>query len=154
MRSHISYRHAESTNFKFGLQLTNLFSDSVSVSKTESVEALRRTIHLLINHGNYASARNYIGAALKKIYRDLTLGEEKCAEVRHESTVLSMMEAFLADTIKIVGNLRYGAVFDLIIKKENLSILKSSAKSELSLAEKITRLAKNGCFGVYQSKVS
>ena len=81
------------------------------------------------------------------------MGEERCVELRHQSQVMSMMESFLADTIKLVGELRFGAVFDLIIKKDNFSLLKSSSKGDLTLGEKINRSTKNGCFGVYQSKV-
>ena len=64
-----------------------------------------------------------------------------------------MMESFVGDTIKLVGNLRFAAVFDLIIKKDNFSILKSSSK-EVKLGQKIKILAENGCFAVYQSKVT
>ena len=117
------------------------------------MDSIRRTIHLLINHGNYESARHYIGSGLKKIFTDLTLTELKCAEPRHGSILLSMMEGFIGDTIKLVGNLRFAAVFDLIIKKDSFSVLKSSSKDNMKLGQKIKILADNGCFAVYQSKV-
>ena len=123
------------------------------MAETESIDSIRRTIHLLINHGNYASARHYLGSGLKKIFTDLTLSELKCSEPRHESVLLSMMEGFVGDTIKLVGNLRFAAVFDLIIKKDNFSSLKSSVKDQMKLGQKIKTLAENGCFAVYQSKV-
>ena len=129
-----------------------------------SIDSLKKTFDQLVQMGNYEQARRYLGKMLRTIYTDMTGNSEKCLEnARHDSVLLSLMESVISEASKIIGLNRFGAVFDLyrsavlVGTSGSPSVLKTNGRDtddDLSLKKKIQILKKNGCFAIYQSKVS
>ena len=113
---------------------------------------------MLVNRGNYPEARHYIGHLLRTVYGHLTIQQNQCNENEHHNNILlSKMESELSLVISLIGQRRFGSVFDISINMDvNLKGTREQnqplAPKPLSLKEKVELLQPHGCYTIFRSK--